>query len=323
MARKIQGLVIVLLAVAAGGCCKERCHSDNKEGERMNGGKAASAPVESKSGVIAAGAKVEKLAGGFKFTEGASVDAEGNVFFTDQPNDKIYRWSIDGKLSMFPEKTERSNGLYFDRNGDILSCADLNNRLISIDPKGRITVLVDGFNGKLLNGPNDLWGDPKGGIYFTDPYYERDYWDPNHAKQQDGEHVYYLKPGRKTLIRVTDDLVRPNGIVGTPDGKMLYVADIGADRTYRYKINKDGTLSDKKLFVLLGSDGMTLDNEGNVYLTGKGVTVFNAAGEKIEHIDIDAGWTANICFGGIDRKTLFITAQESLYAIKMRVKGVE
>jgi gluconolactonase len=123
-------------------------------------------------------------------------------------------------------------------------------------------------------------------------------------------------------MRVTEDLVTPNGIIGTPDGRKLYVADLGARKTYVYNINADGMLSDKKLFCSMGSDGMTIDNEGNVYLTGKGVTVFNSAGEKIEHISIDAGWTANVCFGGRDRKTLFITAQESLFAIRMRVKGV-
>jgi gluconolactonase len=115
--------------------------------------------------------------------------------------------------------------------------------------------------------------------------------------------------------------VQPNGIIGTPDGKYLYVADIGDKKTYKYRANADGTLSDKTLFCSMGSDGMTLDNEGNVYLTGKGVTVFNPAGEQIEQIPVDAGWTANVTFGGKDRHTLFITAQKSLYALRMQVKG--
>ena len=140
--------------------------------------------------------------------------------------------------------------------------------------------------------------------------------------EMDGEHVYYLTPDRKTLIRVTEDLVKPNGIVGTPDGKLLYVGDIGASKTYVYTINPDGTLSNKKLFCEMGSDGMTIDNEGNVYLTGNGVTVFNPAGEKIDHINIREPWTGNLCFGGKDMDTLFITASKSLYAVKMRTKGV-
>jgi gluconolactonase len=188
---------------------------------------------------------------------------------------------------------------------------------------GKPTVLVKDYQGKKLNGPNDLWEDPKGGVYFTDPLYKRSYWSRDPAMQQDGKHVYYLKPGYKELIRVTQDLNTPNGIIGTPDGKRLYVADLGARKTYVYDINADATLTNKTLFCSMGSDGMTIDNEGNIYLTGRGVTVFNPAGEKIEHIPIDAGWTANVCFGGKDRHTLFVTAQTSLYSLRMRVKGVK
>lgn len=273
-------------------------------------------------GVIAAGAKVVKLADGFKFTEGPAVDAEGNVFFTDQPNNRIWKWSTDEELVLFHEEPGRSNGLYFDRNGNLLACADLNNELWVIDKNGKVTVLVKDYKGKKLNGPNDLWERPDGGVYFTDPFYKRPYWNRGPI-EQDGQHVYYLSPDRKKLMRVTEDIVQPNGIVGTPDGKILYVADIGDKKTYSYKIEKDGTLSNRKLFCTMGSDGMTIDNEGNVYLTGKGVTVFNSNGEKIEHIPIDAGWTANVCFGGKDRATLFITAQKCLFGLQMRVHGVD
>lgn len=275
-----------------------------------------------KQGIVAPGAKVKKLAGGFIFTEGPAVDARGNVFFTDQPNNRIHKWSTDGKLSVFHDKPGRSNGLYFDKKGNLLACADLDNELWSIDMTGKATVLVKGYKGKKLNGPNDLWPDPRGGIYFTDPLYKRKYWNRG-PMEQDGKHVYYLKPGYKELIRVTNDLVTPNGIIGAPDGKRLYVADLGDKKTYVYDISPDATLSNKKLFCTMGSDGMTIDNEGNVYLTGRGVTVFNPAGDKIEHIQIDAGWTANVCFGGADRHTLFITAKESLFALRMRVKGVQ
>ncbi len=272
--------------------------------------------------IIAPGAEVVKLADGFKFTEGPAVDREGNVYFTDQPNNKILKWSVDGKLSTFHDSPGRANGLYFDRRGKLLACADLNNELWSIDMDGKHTVLVNGYKGKKLNGPNDLWERPDGGIYFTDPFYKRPYWDRG-PMEQDGQHVYYLSPDRNRLVRVTDDLVQPNGIIGTPDGKYLYVADIGDKKTYRYKINEDGSITDKKLFCSMGSDGMTIDNEGNIYLTGRGVTVFNPEGEKIQHIPIDAGWTANVTFGGKDRHTLFITAQKSLFALQMRVKGVK
>ena len=117
-------------------------------------------------------------------------------------------------------------------------------------------------------------------------------------------------------------MVRPNGIIGTPDDKLLYVSDIDGGKTYRYHIEAGGSLTDKKLFCELGSDGMTIDDEGNVYLTGKGVSVFDAQGKKIEHIDVPESWTGNVCIGGKDRHTLFITASKSLYALQMRVKGV-
>ena len=271
--------------------------------------------------IVAPGARVEKLAYGFKFTEGPAVDAAGNVYFTDQPNNRIMMWSIDGKLSTFHESPGRANGLYFDRDGNLLACADLDNELWRIDMEGNAEVLVKGFEGKALNGPNDLWVDPKGGIYFTDPLYKRPYWTTN-PERQDGQHVYYLAPGKKEIVRVAEDLVQPNGIVGTPDGKRLYVADIKDKKTYRYDIREDGSLANKTLHAPMGSDGMTLDSAGNLYLTGKGVTVFNPGGEQIKHIPIAAGWTANVCFGGEDRHTLFITAKEYLYALKMRVKGV-
>ena len=276
-----------------------------------------------KPSVVAPGARLEKLSSIFSFTEGASGDKEGNVFFTDQPNDKIYKWSTDGKLSVFLDSCERANGTYFEKNGNLLAAADLHNRLVSIDPQGKLTVLVDKYKDHLLNGPNDVWLDPDtGGIYFTDPYYRRDYWKRG-PMEQDGQNVYWLSPDRKSLVRVIDDLVQPNGIVGTPDGKTLYVADIGASKTYSYIINTDGSLTGKKLFCSLGSDGMTLDAEGNVYLTGRGVTVFDPHGAKLDHIDVPEGWTANLCFGGADRRTLFITAQRSFYSIRMRTQGVE
>ena len=272
------------------------------------------------SSIIAPGAKLERLAGDFKFTEGPAVDAQGNVFFTDQPNDRILKWSVDGKLSTFLQPCGRANGLYFDSKGNLLACADENNQLWSIDPAGKVTVLVKHYRGKLLNGPNDLWVRPDEGLYFTDPFYKRPYWKRG-PMEQDGQHVYFLSADRQKLLRVTTDLKQPNGIIGTPDGKMLYVADIGAGKTYSYDIQPDGLLSNKKLFCQLGSDGMTLDSEGNVYLTGKGVTVFDRTGKQIEHVPVEEAWTANVCFGGKDRHTLFITASKNFYALRMRVKG--
>ena len=272
--------------------------------------------------LIGTKAKLIKVSGQFTFTEGPAVDKKGNIYFTDQPNDKIWKYDINGKLSMFMDKTGRSNGLYFDKNGNIISCADNKDELWRISPDKKVTVLLSNYDGHRLNGPNDLWIDAKGGIYFTDPYYQREYWD---RKQPDidGQKVYYLPKGKKEAVIVDDQLKQPNGIVGTPDGKTLYVADIGDWKMYKYHINEDASLSDRELLFPQGSDGMTLDNKGNIYVTGKGVTIYNKDGVKIGHIPVPGDWTANVCFGGRDRKTLFITAKESVYIIKMNIKGVE
>ena len=271
------------------------------------------------SKLIVPGASLHKLADGFEFTEGPARDAEGNVFFTDQPNDRIMEWSVDGKLATFLQPCGRANGLCFDREGNLWACADEKNELWRIDPTRRVKIVLKDYQGKLFNGPNDVWIAPRGGLFFTDPYYPRPYWKRG-PKEMD-ECVYYLAPDRKAPVRIISDLKQPNGIIGTPNGKTLYVADIGANRTYRYRIHHDGSVTDKTLFCELGSDGMTIDNQGNVYLTGKGVSVFDKSGKKIEQIDVPEPWTANICFSGKDRRLLFITASKSIYGLRMQVKG--
>ena len=277
--------------------------------------------IKDDNNIVAAGAKIEMLADGFLFTEGPAVDKNGNVYFTDQPNNRILKWSVDeNKLSVFHENAGRANGLYFDKQGNILSCSDMDNEIWKIDMSGKHVVLVTDYEGKKLNGPNDLWVHPNGGIYFTDPLYKRDYWTRNPEMQQEGEYVYYLSPDNKKLIRVDTEIEKPNGIIGSPDGKLLYVADIKARKTYVYDIQSDGTLTNKKLLFEMGSDGMTIDNKGNIYITGRGVTVFNPKGEQIAHIPVKAGWTANVCFGGKGMDILFITASEYLYSLKMNVK---
>ncbi len=279
-------------------------------------------PVGDSVKVVAPGATLKQVSSQFTFTEGPAVDKKGTVYFTDQPNDKIWTYDTDGKLAVFMDKTGRANGLYFDQAGNLIACADQRDELWSIDPQKKVTVLLTNYQGHRLNGPNDVWLDRKGGIYFTDPYYQRDYWD---RKQPDlaSQNVYYLPKGGKEAVLAADSLMQPNGIVGTPDGKHLYVADIRANKTYRYQINPDGSLTNRQLFVAQGSDGMTLDNQGNVYLSGRGVTVYDPTGRKIETIPVPSRWVGNICFGGKDRQTLFITASESVYTLAMQVKGVE
>jgi gluconolactonase len=283
---------------------------------------AAMGQSNASGGVTAPGAVLQKLAGEFQFTEGPTADTAGNVFFTDQPNDRIMTWSVDGKLSTFMKPAGRANGMYFDPKGNLIACADEKMELWSIAPDHKVTVLAKEYQGKMLNGPNDVWVHPQGGLYFTDPFYKRPWWKHDQMPQE-GQHVYYLTPDRQELRRVTEDLKQPNGIIGTPDGHRLYVADIGAHKTYCYAIQPEGALAGKRLFCDMGSDGMTMDSQENVYLTGKGVFVFDRTGKQIEHIDVPEAWSANVSFGGKDRQTLFITASKSLYSIRLKVSGAK
>lgn len=247
--------------------------------------------------VLKRDSQIEKLSGDFIFTEGPASDTRGNVFFTDQPNDRIMLWSIKDELSTYMQPSGRSNGLYFDNRGNLWSCADEKNELWCISPDKQVTILLNKYNDRLLNGPNDLWIAKNGDVYFTDPYYKRTWWDHS-AMPQDKQCVYYLSADRKTFKRVADDLVKPNGIIGSLDGKTLYVADIEDRKTWAYTINEDGSLGNKKLFCEMGSDGMTTDRKGNLYLTGKGVTVFDKTGKELGNIAVPENWTANVCFGG-------------------------
>jgi len=267
--------------------------------------------------LVADGATLVRVASGFAFTEGPAADDEGNVFFTDQPSNRILRWSTDGSISVFMDDAGRANGLYFDAAGRLLACADANNQLWRISAGKDIEVLVSDIDGKRLNGPNDLWVTREGGIYFTDPWFQRDYWSRDEPEIE-SENVYFLPTDGE--VRVVDDkLVKPNGIIGS--GDRLYVADQGANKTYVYRIGDHGELREKAEFAPMGSDGMAVDARGNVYLTGDGVTVFSRAGEKIGHIAVDAAYTANVTFGGKDRDILFITALDAVYTLQMAVRG--
>ena len=289
----------------------------------LAGGAMAQAPAFDSGAVVAEGAiRPQLVSRQFSFTEGAAVDRGGNIFFTDQPNNKIWEYTTDGELVLYMDSAGRSNGMYFDPAGRLVTCADEQEQLWSIGPDRTVRVLLGDVGGRRLNGPNDLWIDAHGGIYFTDPYYQRPYWTRTHS-ELDGEKVYYLPRGKAQPVVVDADLQKPNGIVGTPDGRALYVSDIGNGRTYRYAIGPHGLLSGRRFFCGQGSDGMTLDEKGNVYLTGDGVTVYDSSGRKIAHIPVPEQWTANLCFGGKDRKTLFITASAAVYVLRMRVRGVE
>lgn len=270
--------------------------------------------------ILADGAEMVKIRGGFSFTEGPAVHPDGRIFFTDQPNNKIYIWDESDGITGFNVDGERSNGLWITNEGDLIACADLHNRLLKIDMQGNKTILAEGYEGKHLNGPNDVWVHPGGNIYFSDSYYQRPWWKEGHTQAQDERAVYCVKENGK-LLRVAEGFKMPNGLIGTPDGKYLYVADINAKETWRYDIQSNGKLSNKTFFAKEGSDGMTIDNLGNVYFTtGPVVLIIDPNGNKVGEIPVPEN-PANVVFGGKDRDVLFITARTSVYRIDTKVRG--
>lgn len=264
---------------------------------------------------IAEDAEVAILAEGFQFTEGPAVAPNGDVYFTDQPSDRILRF--DGEeVHTFMHPSGRSNGLYFDGRGRLLTCADEEGQILAIFvPGGDFDIEWQGHDGKQLNGPNDLWVDADGGIWFTDPYYQRPWWTRTQPDQI-AQRVYYISPDHELFI-AAEGFTRPNGIIG--DGEHLYVADIGAQRTYAYEILGRGELGEPRLVIEQGSDGMTIDAEGRLYLTGKGVTIVDAAsGEVVARVAQDHR-TSNVTFRG---STLIITARDKLLGLETNTRGI-
>lgn len=262
----------------------------------------------------------QKVATNFAFTEGPAADKEGNIYFTDQPNDKIYKWDWKtNSVHLFMEKTGRANGTFFDHQGNLITCSDENGEIWKISKEAKKEVLLSGYQSKRLNGPNDLWMDDEDGIYFTDPLYERDYWK-DFKQEIPEERLYYRN--KNGTVTAFDSYVQPNGIVGSNKLKKLYVSDLYGEKTYVYDIVGEGKLANRKVFCNMGSDGMTLDNKGNLYLTNKGVFVFSPQGKQILHIPIEEEWTGNVTFGGKKNRTLFITASQSVYTLPMNVSGI-
>lgn len=265
--------------------------------------------------VIPLDAPVRQLADGFRFTEGPVFAADGKVYFSDIPNERImiYDWA-SGKVSVHRESSGRANGLAITPAGALLACEGGARRLTR-QLGDQITVLADTYDSKRLNSPNDLALDGKGGIYFTDPRYgDRSDMD------MEIEGVYYLSRKGK-LTRVVDDLVRPNGLVLSLDNSVLYIADNGAKTIVAYDVQPDGSLTNQRLFANMdlearsGGDGMTIDRRGNVYCAGQGhIWIWNPTGKLLGKIAVPQS-PANCAFVGADEQTLFITARTAVYAI--------
>ncbi|MFN2250370.1 MAG: SMP-30/gluconolactonase/LRE family protein, partial [Anaerolineae bacterium] len=229
---------------------------------------------------------------------------------------EVYHWSPEDGLTKYRDHTNRLNGTAWLSAWGLVGCEWFGRRLVFDDLKGNVSTIVDSYEGKRLNGPNDVWVSPRGAIYFTDPVFG----PPPGEIELAGQHIYmYPGPGGD-LLRASDALELPNGLVGTPDGKLLYVTESGGV-TYRYSIRADGSLADKTYFAPRSGDGMTLDEQGNVYIADDyDVWVYAPDGTQIEHIRPPEP-PSNVEFGGPDNRTLFITAYTSVYGLEMSVEG--
>lgn len=273
--------------------------------------------------VTAPNAELELLSKAYSFTEGPIADDRGDVFFTDQPNDRIVKYSFkNGEFTDWMTPAGRSNGLYFATPNQLIACADASNELwqINVIDKSH-QVIAKGSTGHRFNGPNDCWVNSNGAIYFTDPLYPRDYW--KHKPPKNSPRGVYLRSPDGNVQLVADDFKQPNGIIGDAEKQMLYVADLGGKTTYKYKIEDTGLLGQREVFCKSGSDGMTIDERRNIYLTGsQGVNVYDPNGKLIQTIHVPRGWTANVTFAGPQRDHLFITSGNAVFTIKMAVRGL-
>ncbi|MGE5195096.1 MAG: SMP-30/gluconolactonase/LRE family protein [Deltaproteobacteria bacterium] len=289
------------------------------------------ASAQEDGSLVAPGEKIRKLAGGMKFTEGpAWIPAKKTLVFSDIPNSKLMQWREGDGLSVF-RQSEQSNGNILDLEGRLISCQHAGRNLVRTESDGKITVLADKFEGKRFNSPNDVAVRSDGTLWFTDPP-----WGMTGEREIPGNWVFKLDPASGAVEPVIKDLAMPNGIVFSPDESRLYVADTGGHEKFSvpelrklpagihcYEVSKEGKLGKQLFQIEQGSDGMRVDVKGNLYTTNGGkVHIFSADGKKLEQIDVPEG-PANVCFGGDDLETLFITASTSLYSIRMKNPGAK
>jgi gluconolactonase len=278
------------------------------------------------STLIQENSEVERLATGHQFLEGPVWNSKGGfLLFSDIPANRIYKWVPDGSVTVFREPSGNSNGLTFDKRGNLIICEHGTRRLSILEKNGVYKVLADGYRDKRLNSPNDVVVKSDGKIYFTDP--------PYGIKQNEQEltfqGVYSLDVEEEKLTLLSDDFDRPNGLAFSPDEKIIYIADSSNRRHVRaFEVENDGNLSHGSVFAEIRSelpgnpDGMKVDVEGNLYVAAAGgVWVFSEQGEHLGTINTPET-PANLAWGARDWRSLFITARTSLYRVKVKAKGV-
>jgi gluconolactonase len=274
-------------------------------------------------GVVAPGIATELVHEGFMFTEGPVGTADGGLFFSDIRPNRTHYLDPSGKISVVREATNGANGLALTRNGELLFAEGAGKRITRREKDGSITVLTEGAPGMPLLAPNDLIGDANGGIYFTDP-------GPFPPVAGRPTRVYYLPAGGKIPVVIDAENPVPNGLVLTNDGKTLIVNDTSGVTLWAFDLKPDGTAANRRAFATLrnipagrpsGADGMAIDRDDRIYVsTVAGVEVFDPKGEYLGTIMV-ARQPTNLAFAGPDKQTLYITAREGLYRVKMLSKG--
>ena len=295
-------------------------------------GGALLAPAADPPRYVERGAQLEKLWSAGEFTEGPAEGPDGCVYFSDIGN-RIMRFDPKTKeTSAYRDPSGRSNGLKFDTRGRLIACEGANTggrRRVSVtEPDGTLRTLADKFDGKAFNSPNDLCLDAHGRVYFSDPRYVG-----NEPRELDHESVYRIDPDGK-VTRVVSDVKKPNGLVVSPDGKTLYVAESGSEagsarQLLAYPLAADGTVGPKKVLHDFGNgrgiDGMTVTADGTIVATAGngpagGIYFFSPEGKQLGFLATPED-PNNCCLAGRDRKTLYITAGKSLYRVRLTVAG--
>lgn len=275
--------------------------------------------------IVASNVKVEKLAGDMGFLEGPVWNPAdgGYLIFSDIPNNELKKWAQASGVGTFRKPSNNANGNTLDLEGR-LTTAEHSGRRVSVTEKdGTVRTVVDVFEGKKLNSPNDVVAKADGTYWFTDP----DYGLGNNSKEQPGNYVYRFDPRTKSTAAVVKDFDKPNGLCFSPDEKKLYIADSGRPKHIRvFEVQSGGTLDSGKVFCTIdkgGPDGIRCDNAGRIWSSaGDGVQVFAPDGKLIGKILVPES-PANLCFGGPGGKTLYITARKSLYAISTSVTAAK
>jgi YD repeat-containing protein len=268
-------------------------------------------------------AKVEKVAGDFKFVEGPVWSPEGYLLFSDIPANQIIKYVPGSAPTVFREPSGNSNGLTYDPSGRLVICEHTNRRVSRLDADGKVTVLAESYQGKRLNSPNDIIVRSDGTIYFTDP----PYGIPQGEKQElDFQGVYKISPDGE-LGLLASDFERPNGVALSPDERTLYIADTTRRHVRAFEVASDGSVSNGRVLAELmsdrqgGPDGMKVDRQGNLYVTGPGgIWIFDPAGNHLGII-LTPELPANCGWGDKDLRTLYMTARTGLYSIRLKVAG--